>query len=192
MNPAGVLLSLLGVTLSVFMGFNEAEPVKLEENPRILYLLRHAKSNHDNPSLADFDRPLDSSGISEAETIGKFMKEKAIYPDLIICSPALRTKQTCEIICTQAGYSIDMVVWDSTLYACNAEQFITSIKQAQNADFKVLIIGHNNAITEVANKLQSNIKIDEVKTCGLVAITFNEIHSWQEIGKGKLLFYRKP
>ncbi|TIX99998.1 MAG: histidine phosphatase family protein, partial [Mesorhizobium sp.] len=39
-----------------------------------LYLLRHAKAGWALPGMRDFDRPLDASGIADAETMGAAMR----------------------------------------------------------------------------------------------------------------------
>ncbi len=59
-----------------------------------LYLIRHAKSDWSNPSLDDFDRPLNKRGKKNAPFMGKILHKKGIYPDLIISSPAYRARTT--------------------------------------------------------------------------------------------------
>ena len=44
----------------------------------------------------DFDKPLTDRGIHVLEKFGDFLKEKYSNPDYIICSPAVRTKQTLQ------------------------------------------------------------------------------------------------
>ncbi|TIX64105.1 MAG: histidine phosphatase family protein, partial [Mesorhizobium sp.] len=64
-----------------------------------LYLLRHAKAGWALPGMRDFDRPLDASGIADAETMGAAMRARSYIPDLTLCSNAKRARQTLE-----AGY----------------------------------------------------------------------------------------
>jgi phosphohistidine phosphatase len=189
--------SILIIGLLIFVTANSFYTAKSKADSdskqlRTLYLLRHAKSNHDNLNLQDFDRPLDSSGIKEANQMAAFMKSKNIVPDLIICSPSLRTKQTCEIICNVNGCAANTISWDSTIYACSTEELLQAIKRTEDKYKTVLFIGHNPSTTGVANALQKKQKIDEVKTCGLVCIEFPGKQSWAKIEKGKLAFYHKP
>lgn len=61
-----------------------------------LVLIRHAKSDWSNPFLEDFDRGLNKRGLKDAPFMAKVLEKKDIKPDLIICSPSLRTKLTSE------------------------------------------------------------------------------------------------
>ncbi|TJW41644.1 MAG: histidine phosphatase family protein, partial [Mesorhizobium sp.] len=61
-----------------------------------LYLLRHAKAGWALPGVRDFDRPLDASGIADAETMGAAMRARDYIPDLTLCSNAKRARQTLE------------------------------------------------------------------------------------------------
>jgi phosphohistidine phosphatase len=61
---------------------------------RILYVLRHAKSSWDEPTLRDHDRPLSDRGYQSVKLMAKYVAEHRIEPDLVICSSATRAQQT--------------------------------------------------------------------------------------------------
>ena len=63
-----------------------------------LFLIRHAKSDWSNPTLDDFDRPLNERGKTNAPFIGDLLREKGVFPDVIISSPAYRARETARII----------------------------------------------------------------------------------------------
>ena len=66
-----------------------------------ILLLRHAKSswkNSSNGQLNDIDRPLNKRGLEDATYIGIYLKKLDLFPDLILSSPALRTKQTVDLV----------------------------------------------------------------------------------------------
>lgn len=182
--PAIFLLAIL----FSFTGEKKRKP----EN-KTLILLRHAKSNRSDTTLKDFDRPLDSTGYPEAEQMGEMLRREFETVDLIVASPARRTRQTADVICRYLNYKPENIRWDSTIYLCTKEALISSIRKTDEKIKTVLFIGHNPATTETANTLQKKEHIDEVKTCGAVAIRFSSM-KWQEIGEGKgeLIFYRKP
>ena len=69
-----------------------------------LFLIRHAKSSWEDFNLDDFDRPLNNRGEKDAPFMGKLLKKKKPKPDLIISSPALRTKLTAQIMAKEIGY----------------------------------------------------------------------------------------
>ena len=63
-----------------------------------LTLMRHADAQWKDPEVADFARPLNRRGHSEAVSMARRLIELALVPDLIITSSARRTAQTAEII----------------------------------------------------------------------------------------------
>jgi phosphohistidine phosphatase len=66
-----------------------------------LYLLRHAKAGWAQPGVRDFDRPLDASGLADAEAMGALMRTGNYIPDLTLCSNATRARQTLEGLAPQ-------------------------------------------------------------------------------------------
>ena len=69
---------------------------------KTLLLLRHAKSSWDDPTLQDFDRPLNKRGIEAAALVGKFMRKREVRPDLVLSSPAKRAAQTVALVMESA------------------------------------------------------------------------------------------
>ena len=63
---------------------------------RQLFLLRHAKSSWDDPGLADVDRPLAPRGRKAVKKVARYLRREGIDPQVVLCSPALRTRQTLE------------------------------------------------------------------------------------------------
>ena len=92
-----------------------------------LFLIRHAKSSWEDFNLDDFDRPLNNRGEKDAPFMGKLLKKKKPKPDLIISSPALRTKLTAQIMAKEIGYD-DKIVFDKTIY----EAPLSNLKRAIN------------------------------------------------------------
>lgn len=65
---------------------------------KTLYLLRHAKSSWKDPGLDDLDRPLNKRGRETAKTMAAYLRRAKISPDVVLCSTAVRAKQTLEPI----------------------------------------------------------------------------------------------
>ena len=63
---------------------------------KTIYFLRHAKSSWDDYELKDFDRPLSTRGIQDADLMGNYFRSKKIKLDLVISSPSKRTTETLE------------------------------------------------------------------------------------------------
>ena len=78
-----------------------------------LYLLRHAKSSWDDFALKDFDRPLSTRGIQDAELMGNYFKSKRKVLDLVLSSPSKRTKETLEHFFNKTSQNI---IFNETIY----------------------------------------------------------------------------
>ena len=61
---------------------------------RRLVLLRHAKAAAPEPGQRDVDRPLTARGRADAVAVGAWLAAHLGPPDLVLCSPAVRTRQT--------------------------------------------------------------------------------------------------
>lgn len=116
-----------------------------------LYLLRHAKSSWDDPTLADHDRPLAPRGRRACETIAGYLRNEQITPGLVLCSSSARTRETLERV--SAGFedaSRVRVETEDGLYATSAEELLARLRQVPAAVEAVMLIGHQPAIQELA------------------------------------------
>jgi phosphohistidine phosphatase len=136
---------------------------------RTLVLIRHAKSSWANPLQSDFDRPLNERGKEEAPEMGIQLKKRKLFPDLIISSTAVRTRQTSRHIAEQIGYEPDNIKWEEKLYHCIPSVFEEVINEIDESVKTVFIVAHNPGITEFVNQLSPDFKIDNMPTCGVVA-----------------------
>lgn len=134
---------------------------------RELILIRHTKSSWANLNMRDFDRPLKKDRTDDAQNMAKHLKELGLKPDLILCSPALRTKQTVEFFCNKLKYDYNNIVFDMRLYESSAEEYMQVIRETESQIQTLLVVGHNPSITHFANLFLAD-KIDEVPTTGVV------------------------
>jgi phosphohistidine phosphatase len=118
-----------------------------------LYLLRHAKAAPAAPGMRDFDRPLDAQGVRDARLIGKALSGKGVSPQTILCSSALRTRQTLEQIAPFVPFAGSMH-FSSSLYAADARGYLKEI-MAYSDSSSLLVVGHNPSTEELANLLVS-------------------------------------
>jgi phosphohistidine phosphatase len=116
-----------------------------------LYLLRHAKSSWNQPELADHDRPLSGRGRRAAAAMAHHMAEQRIVPELVLCSTALRTRETYERM--QAALAPAPVHYERRLYAASADDLLERLRALPDQTGSVLVIGHNPAIEELALQL---------------------------------------
>lgn len=113
-----------------------------------LLLLRHAKSSWDDPSLADRDRPLAPRGHRAAERMAEHMRSSVPRPDLILCSPALRTRETLERMSEAFGDA--EVVVDDELYGATHDDLLERLRRVADRFETVALIGHDPGVHDLA------------------------------------------
>lgn len=114
---------------------------------KILMLMRHAKSSHDDPALHDIDRPLNKRGIQDSRLMGNFFKKSIGLPDLIVSSSAVRAKETTDGLIAAAEINNPYKV-DNRLYATGPDTYLSVIQELPQTADKVLIVGHNPVLEE--------------------------------------------
>ncbi len=115
---------------------------------RHLQLLRHAKSSWRDDALDDRDRPLSKRGRRAAEAIARRLAQEGAAFDLVLCSTALRTRQTLKPIL--AASEPRRVVFDRDLYLATPDQLLDYLRGLDDEVHSVLLIGHNPGLHELA------------------------------------------
>ncbi len=146
-----------------------------------LYIVRHAKSSWDDPELDDFDRPLNSRGKKDAPFMGKILAEQQVHPDLIVSSPAKRAMKTAKLLAKKLGYPQKAIQKEEKLYEAATLTLVEILKKLADDYDKVMIIGHNPGLTNLANYLSGHY-IENIPTSGVFVIDF-DIDSWQNISQ---------
>jgi phosphohistidine phosphatase len=117
-----------------------------------LYLLRHAKAEVGDPSLADFDRALTGRGRRAAERIGALLAERKDLPELVLCSPSQRTRQTLELV-LPALPEPPQILFERSLYLADSASLLARIGALPESVQRAMFIGHNPGIEELAARL---------------------------------------
>ncbi|APZ92400.1 SixA phosphatase family protein [Fuerstiella marisgermanici] len=155
---------------------------------RILLLVRHAKSSWKHPELDDIDRPLNKRGRRDAPEMGRRLSHRKLIPDLVLCSPAVRTKATAEAIAAEVGYSADQIVINDDLYAASEQEVLDAVASTDDRVRTLMVVTHNPVITDLANRF-SPTPIDNVPTCGVLTVT---LESWTRPELGVLADFDYP
>ncbi|MFZ5948648.1 MAG: SixA phosphatase family protein [Stygiobacter sp.] len=156
-----------------------------------LFLIRHAKSSWDDPTLSDHERPLNERGIRNANFMAKLLKEKNIFPDLIISSTAERARQTANIFSDILSHT-KKIKYDSRIYEATTQNLIEVVSEIENINNLVFLFGHNPGLSNFANFI-SNHPIYNLPTCAIVGLEI-PIDNWENISRnsGKLIFNEYP
>ncbi len=120
-----------------------------------LYLLRHAKAVPAEEAAADRDRPLEGRGRRAAQAMGAWIGGHRILPDLVLCSPSLRTRQTLDIVSSDFGRP-PKIVLDEGLYLAAADRLLARLRRVPAPAERVLLVGHNPGLHELALFLAEN------------------------------------
>ncbi|MBK6679775.1 MAG: histidine phosphatase family protein [Ignavibacteriales bacterium] len=153
---------------------------------KTIYLVRHAKSDWDDPSIRDFDRPLNKRGKNNAPAMGKLLKQQGIIPELVITSTAMRAKTTAELVTAEIGIKPDKMVYEKELYLASAQEIFLLIKETPPEYNSVMIVAHNPGITELLNRLTGgNNFVANIPTCGVAELQFEG--EWNKLASGKCL-----
>ena len=157
---------------------------------KTLLLLRHAKSDWDDTSLRDFDRPLAARGERDAPRIGKALRKRSPTPDLIISSPAVRAKQTIEAVMKGAKLNLE-IRFDETVYGASSPELMKLIRRLPDGKSFVLLVGHNPGFEDLVGRLTGSH--ERMPTAALACIEF-QIDHWEDVkdGEGKFAWLLTP
>ncbi len=153
-----------------------------------LVLIRHAKAEKET-SGKDFDRPLKYTGIQDATFMAERLKEQLFIPQLIITSPALRTKTTAEIFADQ--FSLPEPEANNAIYEASMQTWLRTINQLPNDKDFIAIVGHNPGVSQILYYLTGDAR--EVHTCAVAIIDF-EADDWAEVSSdsGQVAYFSSP
>lgn len=163
-------------------------------------LFRHAKSGEkDNPNLDDFDRPLAIRGLKAAPKMGAAIRDRKIEPDLILCSPSVRTRQTLSLASPEAWDNPPEVRYEEALYEASAQTIFNTVRELKNGVNHVMIVGHNPGLQEFAVALTppgSGAREEfqeKLPTASVLSLDF-DVDKWAKLqpGAGRLRAYLTP
>lgn len=157
---------------------------------RKLYIIRHAKSSWKESAVSDFERPLNKRGSINAPFMGNVLKHKNVMPDMILSSPALRTKTTAEIL----AYTIDFckdIVFNEEIYEANDVILHKILTNIPNEVATLFLVGHNPGLQMLAEHYVDFV--DDIPTTAILEIEF-VCGKWSEISSqnARLLSFDYP
>ncbi len=150
-------------------------------------LFRHAKSGEkDNPQIEDFDRPLSGRGLKASPKMGAAMRDRHLRPDLVLCSPSVRTRQTLSLASPEAWDKPPKTRFDKKLYEASAQTLLKVLKELPESVNHVMIVGHNPGLQELAvalaplgSEARQKLK-DKLPTAAVVTYEFED-EFWKEL-----------
>ena len=112
---------------------------------RTLLMLRHSKSAYPE-GTADIDRPLSPRGVRDAVTLGGWLRDQGLLPDLVACSTAARTRQTWDLISDQLAWpeeDADVIRYDPRIYNADPADLLAIVRETPPDVALLALVGHN-------------------------------------------------
>jgi len=152
-----------------------------------LWLLRHAKSSWDDPEMEDVDRPLAPRGARAADRMRDYLDAERIRAELVLCSSALRTRETLGRILPGLGPELTVRI-EPSVYSFEADQLLDRLRELPANVGSVMLIGHNPAMQELASLLAADgDRLDDLRkgfpTAALAELDV-PVGSWDELTRG--------
>ena len=166
---------------------------------RRLLLLRHAKSSWDRPGLPDLERPLAPRGRKSAPLMALRMVKRRWVPDLVLCSPAERVRETWQLMAPLLGKQIPAKTLRA-IYPGAPSRLMMTLHRAPDDARTLLLIGHNPGLGSFAvslcgagDKKALERMSAKFPTAALAVIDF-DAERWSEIaaGAGRLETFVRP
>lgn len=154
---------------------------------KTLLLLRHAKSDLDEPWTEDHERPLAARGVQAAMAVGTYMREQGLIPEQVLCSTAVRCRNTLAL----ASFEWDAapkVDYAGSLYLAGPESLLQAIRGVTGLPESLLLVAHNPDLQSLSLHLSADEKPTEARarikqkmpTAGLVVFR-STCPAWSEL-----------
>lgn len=162
---------------------------------RKLVIMRHAKAEQPE-STDDFARPLAPRGRLDAAAAGTWLATKRLLPDLVLCSPAARTRTTWHEVAiamaTAAAGGGSTVQYENDLYYQGLSAALRLIRSVDPDVRTLLVVGHNPTVSALSVRLDEGARRDHagLKTAG---IAVHDVESaWAEVAYATLIASHTP
>lgn len=146
---------------------------------KTLWLLRHAKSGHDEYVLSDVERHLSPRGYRDAEEQAVLFAQHYTKPDCIMSSPGIRAFTTALIFARQLQYPLADIKMNAQIYEASTRILLSVITELDKNFNSVMLVGHNPGFTDIVNALCGNV-ISDLPTSGCAGVQL-KVDTWQEV-----------
>ncbi len=149
---------------------------------RTLVLLRHAKADRPDGSVPDHDRPLAERGHRDAAAAGRWLSDQKLVPELVVCSPARRTRQTWHDAALELG-APPTVHYDKRVYEATAGDLLTVVQATDPEVGVLLLVGHNPGVEDLSALLDPDeVAAGGMRTAGIAVHAVSG--AWTDLAPG--------
>jgi phosphohistidine phosphatase len=118
---------------------------------KTLYILRHAKAESEGRD-GDAERPLMERGRKAAAAMGEYLASLKPLPRLVLCSSALRTRETLDEILPSLDPA-PQTLFEDALYLAGTSRLLDRLQRLPEQTESVLLIGHNPGLHQLTASL---------------------------------------
>ena len=154
------------------------------KNPtkRRVMLVRHAKAVEEDVA-GDHARSLSARGKNDAAELGAWIEEQGLWPELVLCSTATRTRETLAGL----GKTLPTQLNDK-IYLASAGELLAQIQQCDDAVASVMVIAHNPGlhgllallVGDYANDADADKVMLKFPTAACAVLEF-DVANWKDI-----------
>lgn len=154
-----------------------------------LTLIRHAKSSWADATLADFERPLNQRGLTDAPLMAQRLVGQISKPELLLYSPAERTRQTADYVIGGLQLQPAKAKELHTLYLADKDELLALIHSQPPSRRHLLLIGHTPGLLELINYLV-NEPIEHLPTSAVMSLL---LPNWHDLaGNASVAYHDWP
>jgi phosphohistidine phosphatase len=156
------------------------------DTPRRIIVLRHAKADWPN-QVADHERPLADRGRHQAPEAGRWLTDSGINPDYVLCSTALRTRETWKL----AAHELPK----------RPREIIAVLQETPDEFADLILVGHNPGVLGLTQVLAGDegdvdalnrLRLSSFPTAAIAVLSFAGPWKSVEPGVAKLDSYHTP
>ncbi|MGH3388419.1 MAG: SixA phosphatase family protein [Actinomadura sp.] len=150
-----------------------------------LIVLRHAKAERGFGS-PDADRSLTGRGRRDATAAGEWLSTSGLAPDLVLCSPSARTRETLECLAVDAAVGYQPEIYDD-----DVEALFQLLRETGEQVGTLLLIGHNPTVHQLVHDLTGDGGA-AFPTCALAVIEIADGWAGTWPGAGRRTAFWSP
>lgn len=138
--PAGGSLLMAVMRVASLLRWGEA-------HMKSLLILRHGEAAASTAGMCDEQRPLTEHGESQAHALGRWLLQHGFNPGSIVCSAAVRARQTAELVAAAAHWHAPVTALE-TLYNASGEALIAHVRAQAATVSQLLVVAHAPGVTD--------------------------------------------
>ncbi len=149
-------------------------------NDKFIFLVRHGEAKEFLNKADDFYRKLNFVGKKRICVLYEHLLHLNIIPEQIFSSCATRAVETMELLAGNFTIDSSQLKYIEDLYQGHLENYSNAVKTTNCSIQKLMIVGHNPAISDFATYLVGK-SIEWLHPGGIIGIKLGGLTSWKSL-----------